>query len=253
MASIFRFAKKLFNMRYIPNVLTSINLLLGCAALIFVFEGSMHIAAIVIGVAAIFDFADGFAARILKAQSAIGKDLDSLADMVSFGIVPATVVFIFMLDSTNFPEISNPIWLAAMPAFLIALFSALRLAKFNNDLRQSDSFMGLPTPANAIFFLSLPLILKYTNDDTPIYYAVELITSNYYNMLILSVFSSALMVSNIPLFSLKFKNFRIKENLLRYIFLVISLILLLILFIQAIPLIIIFYLILSLVNNLIGN
>ncbi|MFO8066143.1 MAG: CDP-alcohol phosphatidyltransferase family protein [Bacteroidales bacterium] len=237
-------------MRHIPNILTSINLLLGCTALIFVFEGRMHIAAIIIGIAAIFDFADGLAARVLKAYSAIGKDLDSLADLVSFGIVPASVVFIYMLDSKNFPEISSVIWLAAMPAFLITLFSAIRLAIFNNDSRQKESFIGLPTPANAIFFLSLPVVLEYSQSGTPIHYAVELITTDYYNMLILTVLSSALLVSNIPLFSLKFKDFKIKNNLTRYIFLFISLILLVILFVQAIPLIIIFYLILSLINNL---
>jgi CDP-diacylglycerol---serine O-phosphatidyltransferase len=224
---------------------------MGCVALIFVFEGSKHYAAIFIGIALLFDFFDGFAARLLNAKSNIGKDLDSLADMVSFGLLPATLVFMYMLDSNNFPEVFSTIWLAALPAFLITIFSAIRLAIFNNDIRQSDSFIGLPTPANAIFFFSFPLILEYSSPTSPIYMAVLLITENYYNMLILTVLSAALLVSNIPLFSLKFKTHGFRENIIRYIFIIVSIILIAFLFVQAIPLIVIFYLFLSLLDNLI--
>ncbi|MBS4013886.1 MAG: CDP-alcohol phosphatidyltransferase family protein [Bacteroidetes bacterium] len=236
----------------IPNAITCLNLLMGCVALIFVFEGSKHLAAIFIGFSILFDFMDGFLARLLKAKSNIGKDLDSLSDLVSFGLVPATVVFVYMLDSGNLPNISSVIWLAAVPAFLITIFSAIRLAIFNNDLRQTDSFIGVPTPANAAFFMSFPLILEYTTPGTPIYLAIELLTGNYFNMLLLVVISSAMLVSNIPLFALKFKSFGIRENFISYLFLLITLLLVLILFIQAIPLVVIFYIILSLVRNLIG-
>ena len=239
-------------MRYIPNILTCLNLALGCLALIYIFDGKMYFAAIIIGIAAILDLADGMLARLLNAQTAIGKDLDSLADMVSFGVVPSIVIFMFMAESPNLPILFSNIWLMATPAFLIAVFSALRLAKFNNDKSQSDSFSGLPTPANAIFFLSLPLVLKYGSELSPIYKAIELITEDYYSLLALTILSSALLVSNITLFSLKFKNLKLKENLTRYIFLTISVIMLLILFTEAIPLIVIFYLILSLVNYLIN-
>ena len=225
---------------------------MGCVALIFVFEGSKHLAAIFIGFSILFDFMDGFLARLLKAKSNIGKDLDSLSDLVSFGLVPATVVFMYMLDSGNLPDISLTIWLSAVPAFLITIFSAIRLAIFNNDLRQTDSFIGVPTPANAAFFMSFPLILEYSTPGTPIYLAIELLTGNYFNMLLLVIISSALLVSNIPLFALKFKSFGIRENFFSYLFLLITVLLVLILFIQAIPLVVIFYIILSLVRNLIG-
>ncbi len=225
---------------------------MGCVALIFVFEGSKHLAAIFIGFAVMFDFMDGFLARLLKAKSNIGKDLDSLSDLISFGLVPATVVFMYMLDSNNLPIISSTIWLAAFPAFLITVFSAIRLAIFNNDLRQTDSFIGVPTPANAAFFMSFPLILEYSSPGTPIYLAIQLLTANYYNLLILVIISSVLLVSNIQLFALKFKTYGIKENYISYLFLLITLLLVFILFIQAIPVIVIFYIILSLIKNIIG-
>lgn len=239
-------------MKHIPNILTCFNLLLGCLALIFVFDDNMHYASLAVGAALIFDFADGFFARLLKAQSQIGKDLDSLADLVSFGVVPSTVIFMYMVRSANFPQIHGILWFAAMPAFIVTVFSAIRLAKFNNDIRQSESFIGLPTPANAFFFMSFPLLLRYSEPGTYIYIATEIITGSYYNLLIITALSSALLISNIPLFSLKFKTWRLSENLIKYIFITVSLLLLVILFTQALPLIIIFYLFLSLINNLIS-
>ncbi len=238
-------------MKHLPNFLTCVNLFFGCLAIVFVFDGKLHYAAFSVGIAAIFDFADGFAARLLKAQSPIGKDLDSLADLVSFGVAPAAVMFMFMVNSENFPFLTTIPWLLAMPAFLITIFSALRLAKFNNDNRQEDVFYGLPTPANALFFMSLPIVIKYGAENTAIYDSIKDITNDYYTLLTLAVLSSALMVSNISMISLKFKNFCFRENIARYIFIAGSVLMLLILFVNALPLIIIFYLILSLIYYLI--
>lgn len=228
----------------IPNFLTCCNLLCGCLAIVQVFEGNLNWASYLIGIAAIFDFFDGFAARLLKVSSSIGKDLDSLADMVTFGVVPGLIMYkmIFIVYlSTNgnisFELIEQKLYLCYI-AFLIPIFSAIRLAKFNNDTRQSESFIGLPTPANAIFIGSLVLISKeYSSRLTP-----EILC-------LLSILLSLLLVAPLPLFALKFKSFAFKGNRIRYFFLGVSLILLVSLQVEGIPLIIVLYVLLSLVSN----
>lgn len=229
----------------IPNFLTCCNLLCGCFAIVQVFEGNLNWAAYLIGIAAIFDFFDGFAARLLKVSSAIGKDLDSLADMITFGVVPGLIMYklIFLVylsanGNISFELIEQKLSLCYV-AFLIPVFSAIRLAKFNNDTRQSESFIGLPTPANAIFIGSLVLISK----DYPDRFTPEILC-------LLSILLSLLLVAPLPLFALKFKSFKFKGNEIRYIFLGLSLVLLASLKIIGIPLIIIAYILLSLVNNL---
>lgn len=181
--------------------------------------------------AAIFDFFDGFVARWLKSYSDIGKELDSLADMVTFGALPSFIMFHLLKEF--FPDTYWPYM-----AFMIAAFSALRLAKFNVDTRQTDSFIGLPTPANALFISALPFV---ATGDT----AIAMFFSNGYLLLTITIVFSLLLVAELRLFALKFKNTSWLDNKTRFIFLALSIILLAFLQITAIPLIVILYIVLS--------
>src|SRR5476651_291942 len=142
--------------KHLPNAITCANLFSGCVGIVFAFSGNPVFAAYCIFLAAIFDFFDGFASRVLQSFSGIGKDLDSLADMVSFGFLPAAIMYQLFLQA---PQIEGVSQYLNFIAFLIPVFSALRLAKFNTDERQTEIFIGLPTPANAILIASLPFIL----------------------------------------------------------------------------------------------
>jgi CDP-diacylglycerol--serine O-phosphatidyltransferase len=244
--------------KHIPNAITCGNLLCGCLAIVSIFNGNMVWSAYLVGIAAVLDFFDGFVARLLKVGGEMGKQLDSLADMVTFGAVPGFVVFELirtsfrqdMLKNISFSE-SVPIpnfYLAALfIPVLIPIFSALRLAKFNIDTRQSSSFIGVPTPANAMLICSLPLI----NYFQPILlgYKVSDITANVYFLVALTVIMSYLMVAELPLFALKFKNFSWTDNKIRYIYLISSLLLLIVFHFIAIPIIIFLYIVLSIINN----
>lgn len=250
--------------KHIPNAITCCNLLCGCLAIVQAFEGDLINAAYLVGLAAIFDFFDGFAARMLRVTSPIGKDLDSLADMVTFGVVPGIVMFHllrtgFMKDmlsdvKTDFTdaEFFQTIpqdhagvgyYLSFLP-FMIIVFSALRLAKFNNDTRQTSSFIGLPTPANAILICSLPLILKFTNSPQ-----LSDIILNPFLLMFLSIALSYLLVAEIPLFALKFRTFSWVGNRTRYIFLILCVILLVLFQFVGIPMIILLYVIMSINSN----
>ena len=224
-------------LRHIPNFLTCCNLLSGCFGIVFLLEGKNVPAAYFVWISCVFDFFDGFAARALKVNSAIGKELDSLADVVSFGVLPALVMYKMLGESS-----SND-YLPYL-AFMIAAFSALRLAIFNVDETQRDSFKGLNTPANTLFITSLPLLK-------------DSVGPWLYNPVLLSAITlvfSLLLVSRIEIFALKFKNFSWKDNQIRFIFLIISALLLLLLQEVAIPLIIILYILLSLISNVMyGN
>ena len=232
---------------HIPNFITMLNLLSGCIAIVFIFEDQLGIASYLIGLAAIFDFLDGFLARLLKAQSPIGKDLDSLADVISFGLVPGLILF--KLINYSFENIMNSGITILIPyiAFLIPIFSALRLAKFNNDERQQDVFIGLPTPANALLIASFPLILiqKSTLAGIDISSIHSIFNSTVF-LIALTILSSYLLIAEIPLLSLKFKTYSWHVNKTRYIFLGISCILLILLFYSAIPVIILLYILFSL-------
>lgn len=212
---------------HIPNLLTLGNLLCGCTGIVFVLEERSMPAAYFVWLAAAFDFADGFAARLLKVNSPVGKELDSLADVVSFGVLPAFVLY-KMGQHLSFP-------LPYIP-FAVAAFSALRLAIFNIDTTQSDSFRGLPTPANALFLTSLPLLPESIVSwiAQPVPFAV------------LCSISSLLLVSRIELFALKFKNFTWKGNALKFTFLGVSVLLLVTLKTSAIPVIVMLYIVVSL-------
>lgn len=215
--------------KHIPNFLTSCNLLCGCFGIYFVFSGDLLLATYLIWTALIFDFLDGFAARMLKVSSPIGKELDSLADMVTFGVLPAFIIFALLSEKQNIYEY------LPFVAFVVPVFSALRLANFNIDERQSEEFIGLPTPANALFLSSL-IFLEGT--------LMEWILAPWPLVVTVIIFS-LLLVAPLPLFSLKFKSFRYSENKLRINFLLLSLLSLLFFKTAGIPLIIVIYLTLS--------
>ncbi|WP_037575050.1 CDP-diacylglycerol--serine O-phosphatidyltransferase [Sporocytophaga myxococcoides] len=225
--------------KHIPNFITCLNLLSGCIGITEAFKGNLVNAALLIIAGAVFDFFDGFIARLVKASSPIGKDLDSLADVITFGLLPGLILFNLLTINSNLPLAINYIPL------IVPVFSALRLAKFNNDPRQTGSFIGVPTPANALLIGSLPLITEFNSDLN-----LNFIILNPYFIISLSIIMSLLLISEIPLFALKFKTFKWKDNQIIYIFLLISLILLLLIKVAAIPLIVILYVILSVINNL---
>jgi CDP-diacylglycerol--serine O-phosphatidyltransferase len=235
--------------KHIPNFITSLNLFCGTSAIVFAFRGELVIASYLILLAAVFDFLDGMAARVLHAYSEIGKQLDSLADVVSFGVAPAVIVYNLLLFSGKIFTIpyipNNPNILLFV--FLIPIFSALRLAKFNVDTRQTSSFIGLPTPANAIFWVSFPLILNSLNIESWEYQFF----SNPYLISILIVVMSYLLVAEIPMFSLKFKNYKFSENITKYIFLLIAIFFIVTLKTIAIPFVILIYIGISVIENLI--
>lgn len=239
---------------HIPNFLTCCNLLCGCLAIVSAFDGKLADAAIFVYVAAIIDFFDGFAARLLNASSPIGKELDSLADMVSFGLVPSVVVYQLLQQSMNFNWSSYYVFtqfpfMQYFP-FIIAAFSALRLAKFNIDPRQVQDFIGVPTPANALLICSFPLLLHF-HMPTLLKFSEKLIYMDiiYHPGFLcgLSLIMSLLLVSEIRLFSLKFKDFSWANNLNRYIFIGISFLLAGLFHLNATPIIIIFYILWSII------
>ncbi len=226
--------------RHIPNSVTCLNLFSGCIATILAFEAEYELAMIFLVLSAIFDFLDGLLARSLHAYSTIGKELDSLADDISFGFAPS--MFIFSL----FKEVQYPAFLSGLQdyfpylAFLISVFSALRLAKFNVDERQTSSFIGLPVPANALFWGSL------------IVGAHSFLVSECFNavyLLVLVALFSYLLVSEIPMFSLKFKNLSWKDNKISFIFLLVCIPLLAILGIAGFAAIIVWYILLSVITD----
>ncbi len=237
--------------KHIPNILTLLNLLSGSIAIVFAFEELFHLAAIFIGVAALFDFADGFAARMLKSYSELGKELDSMADMVSFGFAPAVIIFRLLQDASSASAIRiSDINVLPFIAFAITIFSALRLAKFNIDTRQSEKFIGLPTPANAIFILSLPFAVHYGSYSSIWHPLFSWILANEWILIGITFFLSYFLVANVTLFSLKFKNLRLTDNLVRYVFIAGAALLLISFCWHAIPLIMIFYITLSMADFL---
>lgn len=232
---------------YIPNAITSLNLICGCAAIIAFLQGENEYGIVLVISALVFDFLDGFIARLLNVTSVIGKQLDSLADMVTFGVVPGIILYVSFLKMNLFEvEILN-YNVNPLPyfGFLITVFSAIRLAKFNIDTRQSESFIGLPTPANTILFLTIPLSTIYSEPNSII---VNLINNPYVLLTATFVFSY-LLVAEIPLLSLKFKNYSWMDNKEKYLLLISSVVLLCFFSFLA-PLFIIFlYLIISIINN----
>lgn len=230
---------------YIPNFITLMNLFSGCLSILYFSQGNLKMAGIMIFLAAVFDFFDGFAARILKAYSKIGGELDSLADMVSFGVAPGFIIYKLILESHGRQAyLMFDIDILPYIAFIVPLFAALRLAKFNVDERQTTSFLGLPSPAAGLLIASLPMIKSQLYDGQSLFYMV--ITNTYF-YIGTAIILSLLMVIELPLFAMKFKSFALKGNEIRYLFLLVSIILLVTLQFVAIPFIVLTYLFLSLV------
>lgn len=218
--------------KHIPNAITCANLFSGCIGIVYAFNGQLETAAYFVLLSGIFDFFDGLAARALHVKSDIGKELDSLADMVSFGFLPGVVMFQLLRQSDYSSE-----YLPYL-GFVITVFSALRLAKFNIDTRQTEDFIGLNTPMNTLFIVSLPFIRQ----DYP-----ALINSTIL-LLALTVIMSSLLVSEIRIFSLKLNSTSWKLNKLKYIFLILSALLIPFLQFAAVPFILVLYIALSILH-----
>jgi CDP-diacylglycerol---serine O-phosphatidyltransferase len=245
-------------LRHLPNTLTICNLLCGCVAIIQAMKGELYTAGYFVGASLVFDFFDGFLARLLGVASPIGKDLDSLADMVTFGVAPGAVMFCLIsvsawADGTS--ELSTIIplklegnYLPAYTALLLPMFACIRLARFNNDPRQGDTFYGVPTPAMTMVICSLPFIAgigrngEFSGDNAWLLNTILLCA--------ITVFMSILMVVNVPMLALKFTSFGWQGNRLRFIILGLSAVLLLTLKFTGVPLAILLYVLLSFVNNI---
>jgi CDP-diacylglycerol--serine O-phosphatidyltransferase len=236
--------------KHIPNTITLLNLLAGLLALIHAFNGNYNEAFSLVCLGIFFDYWDGFFARIWKVQSPIGLQLDSLADMVTSGVVPGLVMYKMLADiqenQSQYNLTENTYYMGVVPylGFLITLASCYRLAKFNVDTRQTDSFIGLPTPANALLIMSIPMIQFHSEFE----WLVDFL-SNPYVLVGVTVLSSYLLNAEIPLFSLKVKSFSWEKYKMQVVFLILSLILIVLLEFIAIPIIILLYVILSVVNN----
>ena len=220
--------------KHIPNMITCLNLISGCIATYFAFQSDYSMALLFIVIGAVFDIFDGMTARLLHVSSPIGKELDSLADDITFGFAPSAIVFAFLSPLT-----SNLSPLLPFLAFIMAAFSALRLAKFNLDERQALGFIGLPTPANALFWGSLIVGLE----SYPYFEGME------WAILVGTFISCWLLVAEIPMFALKFKTWGWKGNEIKYIFLLTCIPLLLLLGVSGLAAIIAWYVILSVINN----
>lgn len=243
--------------KHIPNTITLGNLLSGTIGAIAAVNGNFEIAALSVAIGVVLDFFDGFFARMLNVSGELGKELDSLADMVTSGVVPGIVMFSLLQENALnlFEKSTDTLHLASfstgyLPYFglLLTLAACYRLAKFNIDTRQTDSFIGMPTPAMSLFLVSLPLIPIYSDNQL----FIDLIQNNYF-LVGITLVLSFLMNAEIPLFSLKFKNYAIKENMLKYVFLILSLGMLLVFEVIAIPLVIILYVLLSIGSNLMNK
>ena len=222
--------------RSIPNTITSCNLFCGCIAVYMAFKMNYEMAMLFIILGAVFDFFDGMSARLLHVSSNIGKELDSLADDITFGLAPAAIAF-SLFKEVNVPEFLAPIAeFLPYTAFLISIFSALRLAKFNIDERQTSSFIGMPTPANALFWSSL------------VVGSHDFLVSNAFNavyLFVLVLVMSLLLVAELPMFSLKFKDLSWAHNKVTYIFLLVCIPLLIIFRLSGLAAVILWYIILS--------
>lgn len=228
--------------KHVPNGITSLNLFCGCIAIIQALQGNILVASILIIAAAVFDFFDGMSARALKAYSPIGKELDSLADCVSFGVAPGMIVYFLLKQATAVAAIC-PFMTSYFPyiAFIIPIYSALRLAKFNVDERQTTSFIGLPTPANALFWLSFAYSAQaYAYEGNPLFIGV---TS------VLILLTSYLLIAEIPMFSLKVKSLAFKGNEVRYILIISAIVLIALFQFMGISATILLYVLLSIFNK----
>jgi CDP-diacylglycerol--serine O-phosphatidyltransferase len=266
--------KNVISLFNIPNLFTASNMLCGIIAIVLSVSGRIDLAPFAIYLGAIFDFLDGFLARKLNQQGDLGKQMDSLADMVTFGVAPGIMMMVllssFLLSPFNLSiesdltlkfQLSFGLWIEEITtgksfsflpftALLIPFFSVFRLAKFNIDTRQSDSFIGLNTPANTIFFTSFPLLVFYYNGNFSFASTLTNVIVSPMFIVPIILLMSILLVSEIPFFSFKFKHFKWKGNQLRYLFLITCGILIPTIVVWSIPIIILLYILLSVLENL---
>ncbi|MEO5570362.1 MAG: CDP-alcohol phosphatidyltransferase family protein [Bacteroidia bacterium] len=246
----------MFTDKNIPNLFTCLNLLCGCIAIVCVFHGNLILLVTMIFLASMFDFLDGLIARSLNAYSEIGKQLDSLADMVTFGVVPGMILFQIMINRNPEDDVLNGWFFGLLKyfPFIVTVFAAFRLAKFNLDTKQGNSFIGLPSPAMGILVTSFPLIINSKSLFNPLiikndHWNLAPFISNQLFIISISIILSVLMVSKIKLFALKFKSLKWNDNKIQFIFLIASVILFSIFLFPSIPMIIFLYIILSVINN----
>lgn len=259
-----KYKKHLLNLRkftrmnlkkQIPNLITLLNLLSGSVAVYFAANNYLELAAYFVLLGIFFDFFDGFTARLLKVQGELGKQLDSLADVVTSGVAPGIVMMQLILKTsknkhwdlftTNQEHFTFSVpFLISIIGLIITLGAAYRLAKFNLDIRQTSSFIGLPTPAAALVVISFPLILTYSNSS----YSNELI-GNVWFLIGMTLLLTYLMNAEIPLFSLKFKNFGWEKDFIKVGFILITICLVVLIKFLAIPIIILVYVLLSIIEN----
>jgi len=230
--------------KHLPNAITCCNLICGCIATVFAVAGALNAALLFIILGAVFDFFDGMTARLLGVSSPIGKELDSLADDVTFGVAPSAMVFyeLLVMDYPAPAECLRPV--LPYVAFVMAAFSALRLAKFNLDERQTTSFIGLPTPANALFWGSLLIGAKPAIEATP---------WSLVAILVMLAASCWLLVSEVPMFALKFKQWGWQGNRLKYAFIITSALMLLVFRVSGIAMVIAWYVVLSVVDDFVND
>ncbi len=212
--------------KHIPNAITCANLLSGCIGIVYAFNGDLKTVAFLVILSGIFDFFDGFAARLLNVKSEIGKELDSLADVISFGFLPGVIIFQLL-------RIENPVYLSYL-AFLIPVFSALRLAKFNIDTRQTEEFIGLNTPMNTFFIISLPYLADEFGFITNAWFLIGLVMVLCW-----------LLISEIQLFSMKISSLSWADNKYKFIFIILSLVSLALFQFSAIPIVFALYIVIS--------
>lgn len=225
--------------KQIPNLITLLNLFCGCVAIVFVTQNNFEMAFLFVCLGIFLDFFDGFFARLFKVSSSLGLQLDSLADMVTSGVVPGYVMFCLMSNGSGWSFPYFPFL-----GFLITLASCYRLANFNIDTRQTDSFIGLPTPANALFILSLPLVKMHSSS-----FVIDELLTDHGLLLLITFLSCYMLNAEIPLFSLKIKSFALNKNRLQMGFLLVSVLLLFFFKYAGLPLVIITYVLLSVINN----
>lgn len=227
----------------LPNILTLINLFSGCLGAVFVFSGKLELVPLCILISLVADFFDGFAARFTKTNSELGKQLDSLADVVSFGFLPGAILFYLIAATTHDAPFETKLWVAA-PGFLVTLFAALRLAKFNIDTRQNDGFIGLATPAATLFIAGVLLIHSHNP------YGLATIIHSPVFLYATTVVLSLLMIAELPMFSFKFKSFGWAGNEIRWLFIILSVVLWATLKFAAVSVIIILYVLISIAQKL---
>lgn len=232
--------------QHIPNTITCLNLVCGCFSILSSLSGNLTLAAVWIVTAAVFDFCDGLSARLLHVTSAIGKELDSLSDVVSFGVAPAMIAYKWLtVCYLQMPPAAQTTFASHMTylVFLVPALSAVRLAKFNLDTNQTEKFIGMPTPANALFLGFIPAASEHIA-----------ILHNFWVVLLFAVFFAILLVSPINMISLKFKNFKLTGmNIARYLILLVGIILFLVFKLGAFPLIIFGYLLISIFYHTLTN